>query len=86
MKKKEEEKWMHAISARIPIADHDEIVRISEKRKLTHAQVIRMIVGVGLECHRDMESLGLIGVVDFVYYVKEAMKMKGKGRQLNLPL
>lgn len=86
MKKEEEEKYMHSISARIPIADHDEIVRIAEKRKLTHAQVIRMIVGVGLECHRDMESLGLIGVVDFVYYVKEAMKQKGKGRQLNLPI
>lgn len=86
MKKEEEEKYMHSISARIPIADHDDIVRIATKRNMTHAQVIRMIVGVGLECHRDMESLGLIGVVDFVYYVKEAMKLKGKGRQLNLPI
>jgi predicted DNA-binding protein len=84
--KEEEEKWMHSISARLPLSDHEEIVRIAKKRGMTQAQVIRMIIGVGLECHRDMENLGLIGVVDFVYYVKEAMKQKGAGRQLNLPL
>lgn len=86
MKKDEEEKWMHSISARIPLADHDEIVRIAKKRGLTHAQVIRMLIGVGVECHKDMETIGLIGVVDFVHYVKEAVKQRGKGRQLNLPI
>lgn len=86
MKKEEDEKWMHSISARIPLADHDEIVRIANKRGLTHAQVIRMLIGVGVDCYKDMDSIGLIGVVDFVHYVKEAVKNQGKGRQLKLPI
>ncbi len=83
MKEKEE---LQGISARIPHTDWLEVNRIADKRKMSQAQVVRMLVGVGIECHKDMESLGLIGVVDFVYYVKEAMKLKGKGRQLNLPI
>lgn len=86
MKKEEDEKWMHSISARIPLADHEEIVRIAKKRGLTHAQVIRMLIGVGVDCYKDMDSIGLIGVVDFVHYVKEAVKSQGKGRQLKLPI
>ena len=77
---------LHAISARIPDGDFLEVERIANKRKMSQAQVIRMLVGVGIECHKDMEALGLIGVVDLVYYVKEAMKLKGKGRQMNLPI
>lgn len=77
---------LHTISARITGTDFTEVNRIATKRKMSQAQVIRMLVGVGLECHRDMENLGLIGVVDFLYYVKEAMKLKGKGRQMNLPI
>lgn len=83
MKEKEE---LHAISARILESDFQEIDRIATRRKMSQAHVIRMLVGVGIECHNDMEKLGLIGVVDFVYFVKEALKNQGKGRQLNLPI
>ena len=83
MKDKEE---IHAISTRIHHADWLEVNRIAAKRKMSQAHVIRMLVGVGVECHKDMEALGLIGVVDLVYFVKEAMKLKGKGRQMNLPI
>lgn len=85
-RKKTSEPNQHAISARIPLKDAEEIAKIAIARRMTQADVIRMIVGVGLECHKDMEKIGLIGVVDFFYYVKEAMKLKGKGKQLNLPL
>lgn len=83
MKEKEE---LQNISARVPHSDWLEVNRIAEKRKMSQSQVLRMLVGVGLECHKDMESLGLIGVIDMVYYVKEAIKGQSKGRQLKLPI
>lgn len=83
MKEKEE---LQNISARVSRSDWLEVNRIAEKRKMSQSQVLRMLVGVGLECHKDMESLGLIGVIDMVYYVKEAIKGQSKGRQLKLPI
>jgi hypothetical protein len=77
---------LHAVSARIPESDFKEVERIANKRNLSQAHVIRMLVGVGIECHKDMEALGLIGVIDIVYYVKEAMKLGAKGRQMKLPI
>lgn len=77
----------HAVSARIDVADYAEIQRIAEKRKMTEANVIRMLIGVGIEAHKGMEGIGIIGIVDLAYYVKEAIKTKAStGRQLNLPM
>lgn len=83
MKEKEE---VHAITARILKSDYEQVQRIAKKRKMSEAHVIRMLIGVGAECHKDMEALGLIGIVDLAYYVKEAIKGQAKGRQLNLPI
>jgi hypothetical protein len=83
MKEKEE---LQNISARVPHTDWMEVNRIAEKRKMSQSQVLRMLVGVGLECHKDMENLGLIGVIDMVYYVKQAMKAKASGKQMVLPI
>ena len=77
---------LHAVSARIPRSDYDQVRRIAKNRRMFEAQVIRMLIGVGVECHKDMENLGLIGVVDLVYYVKESIKGQAKGRQLTLPI
>jgi len=83
MKEKEE---LQNISARVPHSDWMEVNRIAEKRKMSQSQVLRMLVGVGLECHRDMERLGLIGIVDMAYYVKEAIRGQSAGKQLVLPM
>lgn len=77
---------IRAITARIPAQDYAELERIAAKRDINLTQAIRMLLGVGIECHKDMEKLGLIGVVDFVYYVKEAVKSKSTGKQLKLPI
>lgn len=61
-----------------------EIVRIATKRKMKESEVARMLLDVGLECHKDLERLGLIGVMDLVYFVKESIKEKAKGKQLKL--
>lgn len=79
-------KELRAISSRLPIEDYEQVKRIATKRKMSEAEVIRMLIGVGIECHKDMENIGLIGVVDLVYYVKESMKNQAKGRQLVLPM
>jgi len=64
-----------------------EIERISEKRDMSQQKVMRMLMEVGLDCHKDLERLGIIGTMDFAYYVKEAVKAKlatsGK-KQMNL--
>ena len=75
-----------AVTVRIPVRDYLELERIGKRRKMNQAQVLRMIVNVGIECHKDMENLGLIGVVDLVYFMKEAIKMKSAGKQLVLPM
>lgn len=65
----------------------DEISRISKKRKMSKAAVYRMILDIGIDCHKDMERVGIIQMVDFGYFVKSAVKeklKKGTGRQLHL--
>ena len=74
------------LSIRIPVRILKEADRIAEKRKLSQAEVLRICLDVGVECHKDMESLGLIGVVDFLYYIRESIKKSAKGKQLSLPL
>jgi len=64
-----------------------EIVRISQKRDISQQKVIRMMIDLGLDCHRDMEKVGLIAAVDFTYYVKQALKKRieeGGKKQLAL--
>ena len=76
------------LTFRIPLTITDEIERIAEKRKLTSAQVVRMCLDLGIECHKDMEKLGLIGVVDFTYYATKALKEQFsslQGKQFSLP-
>ena len=76
----------HAITARIENTDYAEVQRIAKKRKMSEAHVLRMLVGLGLEAHRGAESIGIVGIVDLAYYVKEAIKTKAStGRQLTLP-
>jgi len=74
------------MSIRIPVSLLNEADRIAEKRKMTQAEVIRMCLNVGLECHKDMEFLGLIGAVDLVYYVRQSIKKASSGKQLPLPI
>lgn len=64
-----------------------EIERIAIKRDMSQQKVLRMMVDVGLECHKDMEKIGLIRAVDFAYYVKKALneRMAQNGsRQLEI--
>lgn len=74
---------------RIPKSTMDEVRRISKKRNITQAQLLRTFVVAGAETHRDMERLGLDVVYDFTYYLKEAIKEKmnaGSKKQMKLPL
>jgi len=64
-----------------------EIERISEKRDMSQQKVMRMMLDLGIECHKDMERVGIVSAVDFAYFVKEALKDRlatGKNKQLNL--
>lgn len=64
-----------------------EIERISEKRDISQQKVMRMMLDLGIDCHKDMEKLGIISAVDFTYFVKEALKermAKAGKRQLHL--
>jgi hypothetical protein len=75
-----------AVYIRIPISLVEESERIAKKRNMKSAEVMRMCLDIGLQAHKDMESIGIIGVVDLAYYVKEAIKTKvSTGRQLTLP-
>jgi len=74
------------VSIRVPVSVAAEIDRIAKKRKMSLSQVGRMLLEIGAECHKDMESIGVIGVVDAVYFLKEAIKEKSKGKQLKLPI
>lgn len=60
----------------IPYEVEDEITRIAERRKISKAQVYRMMLDAGVQCHKDMEKVGLIQAVDFIYYVKKAVRDK----------
>jgi hypothetical protein len=75
------------VTLRVPIVITEEIERIAKKRGLTPPQVVRMCLELGLDCHKDMERIGLIGVVDFSYYVKKVLSDNLgsiKGKQLSL--
>jgi len=77
---------MQGITIRLSRSEFAEAQRISAKRNISLNQTLRMLVGVGIECHKDMEKIGLIGVIDMAYYVKQAMASKATGKQLVLPL
>lgn len=79
---KREEKAV--VSAKVPLSIIAEIERIAEKRGMTKSETIKMLLDIGASCHKDMEAIGVIGVVDAVYYLKEAIKEKAKGKQLKL--
>lgn len=74
------------INVRIPEELIDEVERIAKLRKMNNSQVYRMLLDLGADCHKDLEKLGIIGVIDLSYYVREAIKKMGKGNQLNLPI
>lgn len=67
-----------------------EVARISKKRGMTKADVYRMLLDVGLSMHQDMEKIGIITAVDFLYYCKQALKAQNdkvaKDKQLPLPM
>lgn len=78
------EELTRQVHVRVTPTIKEEIERIAVKRKMSEAQVARMLLEVGAECHKDMERIGLIGVVDLLYYVKQSIKEKAKGKQLKL--
>jgi len=63
-----------AITFTVPPEMIEEVTRIAKKRKMPKAQVYKMMIDLGISCHRDMERAGLIAAVDFVYYVKKSVK------------
>jgi metal-responsive CopG/Arc/MetJ family transcriptional regulator len=63
-----------------------EIDRICVKRKMTQTQVIRMMMDLGVDCHKDLEKLGLIGIVDFAYYVRESIKESSLGKNFRVSI
>jgi metal-responsive CopG/Arc/MetJ family transcriptional regulator len=74
------------ISIRIPVRLLEEAEIISQKRRISQADVIRQCLDVGIECHKEMEKLGLIGIVDLVYYARQSLRATSAGKQLHLPL
>lgn len=75
-----------SVSVRIPAEQWDEIERISKRRKMSLNKTIVMLANVGAECHKDMERIGVIGLVDMAYYIREKLKERPAGTQLTLPL
>ena len=71
----------------IPEEIIEEIDRISKKRKMKKAAIYRMMLEVGIDCHKDMEKLGIIAAVDFAHYVKTSVskRLKSQGpKQMSL--
>ena len=64
----------------------EEITRISKKRKISKASLYRMMIELGVDCHKDLERVGIVPVIDFVHFVKKSVKEKSSspGQQLNL--
>lgn len=75
-----------AMTVRFPVEQWDEMKRISQKRKMSMNKTIAMLSSVGIECHKDMERVGLIGIIDIAYYIREKLKERPAGTQLTLPL
>ncbi len=66
------------ISLRIKESQKEEIERISIKRDMLQQEVMRMMLELGIDCHKDMEKVGIISAVDFGYFVKSCLKDKLK--------
>lgn len=81
-------KKMKLISLMVDEKQWEEIHRISRRRGRTKSDTVRMMVDLGIDCHRDLEKVGLIPLVDFAYYVKltvkERIKENSQGKQLNI--
>lgn len=66
-----------------------EIERIAKKRDMSQQKVVLMMLDLGVEIHKDMEKVGIVAAVDFLYFAKKTMKdkLKSKGPiQLELPM
>lgn len=78
------------VTIKVPDSMLVEIERISKKRKMSKSEVYRMMLDLGIQLHKDMERVGVVAAVDFVYYCKQALKAQtdkvAKGKQLTLPL
>ena len=53
-----------------------EVERIALKRDMSQQKTIRMMLDLGIDCHKDMEKIGVVAAVDFAYYVREAVRAK----------
>ena len=60
------------------------VADIAKKRGIKKSQAYRMLLDLGIDCHRDLEKVGLIKTVDFIGYVKKAVREKVESRQLKL--
>jgi len=72
-------KYDVTISLSLTSEQKEEIERISKKRDIAQQQVIRMMIDLGIDCHKDLEKVGIIKAIDFSYYVKQALKKKISG-------
>jgi len=52
----------------------DDIDEIKDKRGMSQAQVVRMLIDLGLEVHRDLSRVGIVRLVDMIYRLKTALK------------
>lgn len=72
----------------LPESMKDQLDRISKKRRMSRLEVIRMMLELGIDCHKDLEKLGIVPVMDFFHFTRKSIKEKGeefsKGKQLNL--
>jgi len=74
MRKLKEEEKMKAIHVFLTPEQVAEIDRISVKRKMGKGETLRMLLGVGIDCHKDLESIGVIPIMDYVHFMKKKMK------------
>ena len=90
MSNAEDKKAMKAVNMMLTHEIISEVERIAKKRNMSKAMVYRMMLEIGIDMHKDMESVGIIAAVDFAYYCKEALKAMNnkvaKGAQLHLPI
>ena len=78
------------VTIRVPQEIVTEVHRIAKKRKMAKAETYRILLEVGLSMHQDMEKVGIISAVDFLYYCRQALKIQNdkvaKDKQLPLPI
>lgn len=65
----------------LPVEMIAEIDRVARKRRMNKTQVYKMMIDLGLQCHRDMEKVGIIAAVDFSYFVRKALKDRLKAEK-----